>query len=70
MSIKLYIFSESKQDYFYIKEKVFDNKLKKEGIIHKISFGITKIDSIIHVKFPGLRKAYSPKQHIHLDKIN
>lgn len=69
MSIKLYIYSETKKEYFYINEKVIDNKTGNEGIINKLNLGMSK-ELIIHVRFPGMRKAYFPNQHNQLDKIN
>lgn len=67
-AIKLYTYSSSKKQYFYMKQKVRDTQTGKEGIIYKISTNISKLP-IIEVSFTNLRKGYPLNQQIYLENI-
>ena len=68
MSFKLYTYSETKGQYFYINQKVRDIQTGKEGIIYKISTNISN-EPMIEVRYINLRKGYPLNQQVHLEKI-
>lgn len=70
MSIRLYLYSPIKDDYFYINQKVRDTRDSKEGIIYKLQIEGISIEPIIRVKFAGMRKAYVSIQHQYLEVIS
>lgn len=70
MSNRLYIFSEQKQEYFYINQLVRDTTTGQEGIIIKLSNEGFSKSVCITVKYAHMRRSYFPNQQIGLEKIN
>lgn len=70
MTTRLFIFSDTKQEYFYINQLVRDTSTGQEGIIKKMSAEGFSNTVAITVKFAQLRKCYFPNQQNVLEKIN
>lgn len=68
MYIKIYTYSSSKKQYFYINQKVRDIQTGQEGIIYKISTNLSN-EPLIKVSYVNLRKGYPLKQQIYLENI-
>ena len=70
MSNRLYIFSDSKKEYFYINQRVRDTTTGQEGMIIKLSNeGLSK-EVCITVQYAHMRRSYFPNQQNMLEKIN
>ena len=70
MSIRLYIFSDAKQEYFYLNQQVRDTLINKEGIIIKLTNEGFSKEVVITVKYAHMRKCYFPNQQSILEQIN
>ena len=70
MSNRLYIFSDKKQEYFYINQAVRDTTTGQEGKIIKLSCEGFSTEVCITVKYAHMRRGYFPNQQIGLEKIN
>ena len=68
-NIKLHVYCEVKDEYFYIHQKVKDIRDNKEGTICKLSESGFTTEPVINVKFTNLRKAYVSSQIQYLEKI-
>jgi len=66
--IKLYTFSTTKKQYFYINQKVKDIQTGQEGIIYNISSNLSN-EIIIKVSYIHFRKGYPSNQQIYLETI-
>lgn len=66
MPIVLHIYSQIKDDYFYINQKVKDTRDNREGIIYKLQTNGFSTEQIVNVSFAGMRKAYISDQHQYL----
>ena len=69
-NIRLYIFSDSKQEYFYLNQKVKDTSTEQEGIIIKLASEGFSTEIVITVKYSHMRRCYFPNQQSILEKIN
>ena len=71
MSIKLYIFSKNKNQYFYMCQKVKDTRTNEEGVIIKIYFPLNSenTEPIIEVKYENKRVGYTENKHNYLESI-
>jgi len=66
--IRLYAFSTSKNQYFYINQKVKDLQTGQEGIIYEISDNLSN-EIIIKVSYLHVRKGYPLNKQIYLETI-
>jgi hypothetical protein len=66
--LKFYIFSESKNQYFYIKQKVQDIRTMETGIINRIVNDISS-EYIIEVQYKNKRIGYTLKEQQYLNNV-
>ena len=69
--IYIYLYSPSKNQYFYINEKVKDTRTNEEGIIAKIQKPLNSINTepLIEVKYTNKRVGYTVENQIYLESI-
>jgi hypothetical protein len=66
--LKFYIFSESKNQYFYLKQKVQDIRTMETGIINRIINDISS-EYIIEVQYKNKRIGYTLKEQQYLNNV-
>lgn len=66
--LKFYIFSESKNQYFYLKQKVKDTRTTEVGVINRI-FNEISSEYIIEVQYKNKRIGYMPKDQQYLENV-
>ena len=68
----LYTYSEIKQEYLYLNQKVQDLNTNDIGYIYQLSRtnGTFKTENIIKVQFDIYKKIYVSSNHINLEILN
>ena len=70
MTTRLFIFSDSKKEYFYINQLVRDTTTSQEGKIIKLSCEGFSTEVCITIQYAHMRRGYFPNQQYMLEKIN
>ena len=70
--VKFYIYSEIKEEFFYLNQPVKDTETNDVGYIYNLDrdSGLAKEENIIKVQYEKYKKIYFSKEQINLEKVN